>query len=282
MISRRRTQGFTLIELLVVITIIAILAAILFPVFQQSQEKARGADCTNNLAQISKAFIMYRSDYDGYSPLAILHSNPIAQQTWYAQLYVYIKDWRVFVCPSVPDLNGVVGDPSGALAPGLPGASIGYYYNAAYYSSPSIAPDNSSATGPGGDSYSTPPKGLSDTRVKDPSGTIVLLDGPNIPVVDTSVMDPEARAYNFNTAEAAIHLRESALQFGPQGQSPNPDNPDMTYRHNNFLNVLFFDGHVRPEPLSTVLSPPASDQSGARLVHWTVEDDTDVQAAPKQ
>src|SRR5262245_2413112 len=63
-----RGRGFTLIELLVVIAIIAILAAILFPVFAQARERARSATCTSNLKQIGNAFLMYLQDYDGSAP----------------------------------------------------------------------------------------------------------------------------------------------------------------------------------------------------------------------
>ena len=63
-----KRRGFTLIELLVVIAIIAILAAILFPVFAQAREKARQASCTSNLKQLTLAFAVYRADYDGRLP----------------------------------------------------------------------------------------------------------------------------------------------------------------------------------------------------------------------
>src|SRR5206468_2013279 len=63
-----RRNGFTLIELLVVIAIIAILAAILFPVFAQARDKARQADCMSNLKQLGTACAMYANDYDGYFP----------------------------------------------------------------------------------------------------------------------------------------------------------------------------------------------------------------------
>ena len=66
--GKRQHSGFTLIELLVVIAIIAILAAILFPVFSKAKEKARQATCTSNLKQIGNAVLMYSQDYDGYGP----------------------------------------------------------------------------------------------------------------------------------------------------------------------------------------------------------------------
>src|SRR2546426_10942976 len=66
----KRNRGFTLIELLVVIAIIAILAAILFPVFAQARDKARQAACTSNLRQIGTVLVMYSQDYDGWYPPA--------------------------------------------------------------------------------------------------------------------------------------------------------------------------------------------------------------------
>src|SRR5436190_23066579 len=72
----RRNNGFTLIELLVVIAIIAILAAILFPVFAQAREKGRQTACLNNCKQLGVALMMYSADYDDTLPPAKIGSTP--------------------------------------------------------------------------------------------------------------------------------------------------------------------------------------------------------------
>ena len=74
--------GFTLIELLVVIAIIAILAAILFPVFARAREKARSTRCVANLKQLGNAFTMYMDDYDGYYPWGVDPADANLPQIW--------------------------------------------------------------------------------------------------------------------------------------------------------------------------------------------------------
>jgi len=97
----RRSSGFTLIELLVVIAIIAVLAAILFPVFARAREKARAASCTSNLKQLGLAVMMYAQDWDETLPVAFSGIN-WWQGTWKERVFPYVKNIQVYACPSAP------------------------------------------------------------------------------------------------------------------------------------------------------------------------------------
>lgn len=94
-------RAFTLIELLVVIAIIAILAAILFPVFAQAREKARQAACLSNCKQLGTALMMYAQDNDEVLPLVLYGSA----YSWDQQIMTYVKNTGVFHCPSAPTEN---------------------------------------------------------------------------------------------------------------------------------------------------------------------------------
>ncbi len=104
-------RGFTLIELLVVIAIIAILAAILFPVFARAREKARQTNCLSNLKELGLAALMYVEDYDE-DMLNHITLTPGDYKVWPQQLYPYVKNRDIFTCPSNPAGKwGDVADP---------------------------------------------------------------------------------------------------------------------------------------------------------------------------
>jgi prepilin-type N-terminal cleavage/methylation domain-containing protein/prepilin-type processing-associated H-X9-DG protein len=92
-------KAFTLIELLVVIAIIAILAAILFPVFAQARDKARSAACLSNTKQLALGVIQYSQDYDELLPVA--GYNAQCRGRWQWQIYPYVKNQQVFTCPNI-------------------------------------------------------------------------------------------------------------------------------------------------------------------------------------
>lgn len=94
----RDRKGFTLIELLVVIAIIAILAAILFPVFARARDKAEQTNCLSNVKQLSLACLMYSEDYDGYGPSYGMDSTNGIYVWWYMAIEPYIKNTQIFIC----------------------------------------------------------------------------------------------------------------------------------------------------------------------------------------
>lgn len=128
----RRHEGFTLIELLVVIAIIAILAAILFPVFAQAREKARTASCLSNVKEINLAWQMYLQDYDEtLVPLYIptpTDAYPI--HTWAKGIDPYVKSWAIHRCPSAPDTGAEFGGgPNSWWGNQQRHGSVGYNYS---------------------------------------------------------------------------------------------------------------------------------------------------------
>ncbi|MFQ6132527.1 MAG: DUF1559 domain-containing protein [Armatimonadota bacterium] len=98
----RQRAGFTLIELLVVIAIIAILAAILFPVFSRARAKARATACLSNEKQLALAFMQYTMDHDGRFPSVYDDTGPV-RVIWAEKIYPYVRNNQVYACPGGPN-----------------------------------------------------------------------------------------------------------------------------------------------------------------------------------
>ncbi len=129
--------GFTLIELLVVIAIIAILAAILFPVFATAREKARQATSLSNCKQMANGFLMYMQDYDEWLPVSNNGRLPWPRSSyyhnpdivpWWDAIDPYVKNNQVWTCPSDPAPVKYLGGQANRVVPGR-GLSYGQSYH---------------------------------------------------------------------------------------------------------------------------------------------------------
>jgi prepilin-type N-terminal cleavage/methylation domain-containing protein/prepilin-type processing-associated H-X9-DG protein len=157
----RVRRAFTLIELLVVIAIIAILAAILFPVFGRARENARRTSCLSNMKQAGLAFMQYTQDYDDRYPIEQVNlNNGPSPMGWADAIQPYLKSTQIFQCPS----EKTEGDPN-PLANGT-GIYVGTYTDYAY--------NTSMARSQGGNS--TARIGVTQSQLEYPSYTLVLLE----------------------------------------------------------------------------------------------------------
>jgi prepilin-type N-terminal cleavage/methylation domain-containing protein/prepilin-type processing-associated H-X9-DG protein len=223
----RQTLGFTLIELLVVIAIIAILAAILFPVFAQARESARKATCQSNLKQFANAFAMYRSDYDGRFPFGGWYDGANRPRDrsndWNFSVYPYVKNTGVYLCPSSSDIHEL---PNGRADWNR--TSTDYLYNN------HLAQDRN---------------GRQEAVVNAPADCIQLIEGHSDWGRDggadcvTPFSNGQLATNNSMCAEYTTFGRNSSLVTGGLW------GPDRRLwglpRHNGGANAMFVDGHVK-------------------------------------
>ncbi|MCS6860439.1 MAG: DUF1559 domain-containing protein [Abditibacteriales bacterium] len=246
-----RRTGFTLIELLVVIAIIAILAAILMPVFAQAREKARSASCQSNLKQIGLAFRMYTDDYDGMFVPSWMYPNGWAncpRWMWADYVQPYVKNWQILVCPSAPDRRF----PADGSCPSWRNCAqvvycslpLGYAYNEGNPrpgpgSYPNVPPYTQFIPGTNSTNYigmitaSAPDGrgelGVHDAAIDDPAGTIAVVDW-----------------WNRGTPNAVIFaIPRDTDKAGPWNGNNPLGSERVGNRHNNGFNALFADSHVK-------------------------------------
>jgi prepilin-type processing-associated H-X9-DG protein len=235
-----------LIELLVVIAIIAILAAILFPVFAQAREKARQTSCLNNVKQMGTAAMMYVQDYDetfphrvwnngaGYcfdpTPLGVAAgtSNPYCTSLhWYYQITPYLKNTNIFACPSARGNSRDFNRSSNAY--GVP-LRMNYGANGIIFSYT-----------PGDFSPGAPNAGpVAMAAVNTPASTYYIGDG-NSANMDWYWMD-RTRFANLLSGETGGC--DKNRPFYSYSQATNA-NVISNARHSNGSNIVFADGHAQ-------------------------------------
>jgi prepilin-type N-terminal cleavage/methylation domain-containing protein/prepilin-type processing-associated H-X9-DG protein len=235
--NRRSPSAFTLIELLVVIAIIGILAAILFPVFGRARENARRASCQANLKQIGLAIVQYSHDYDERMPFQWYTNAPYGgngdarSNRWMDSVFPYVKNEQMFTCPTTFANNLYMSNPARA-ALGLGGSPYwlgSYVWNVAYWDY------ESSATPPYANVWG-PMNGVAIPKLETPSTTINVME---------RVMNINANAecaFNNATANSSTFL---------SGTFPPAIN-NVGAWHLETTNVLFCDGHVKAEKLTTL------------------------------
>ncbi len=297
--SKNPAKGFTLIELLVVIAIIAILAAILFPVFQKVRENARAISCESNLKQIGVALTQYSQDNDEamvnhyygtweggarYSPAGDAAGQ---HYQWMDAIQPFVKAAQVFNCPDQSG-GGDYLDPADAylsgstpagprtagpnsfgsyvpwtqLADGVPTFRPGSYcMNSAYYNT-----YHGVGRPPVSDAY--PPAVYSLAKLDSPATTIWVADGDGAFSADGyGVKSLGEQRGQFSDTAPPISTWHGSKKLG-----------NLVARHNGKCNILWCDGHVKPMALEVVAGHQSNlpDTNGFNVLsYFTVQADPD-------
>jgi prepilin-type N-terminal cleavage/methylation domain-containing protein/prepilin-type processing-associated H-X9-DG protein len=244
--------AFTLVELLVVIAIIAILAAILFPVFARARENARRASCMSNLKQIGLGMMMYTQDYDDHltpsyvnAPTKMPDGTTHTGALWTDLLYPYTKSVQLFSCPS---------ESTQVWTDGSYDAAIAYGFN---YMKPNVCLAHTSDCGV--DLVNG--TGVSLSAIDDTSGTILITDS-------------KYYIEKFDYVQTAAQIESSANSSGT-GACTHSSGPGYNYagcvsgRHLGTVNVLFVDGHVKSEKTENLVG----SDSVSSWRYWTTNSD---------
>ena len=245
MMKQNRRSGFTLIELLVVIAIIAILAAILFPVFAQAREKARAVSCLSNEKQIGTAIIMYTQDFDenlpNYGGFEFRVQNPLDPNDkpggstgggrwplWQGSIFPYTKSWEVYNCPSDPYRKVTAIDRYYYLS---------YGYNYGYLSTFDDSAGPQRWVGISQAAILRPAQIIcvADNGGKDPANTVYVAGNE----IDPPDADPSTQTF-YGASSVGWGTDNGSYCVGQAGLTGC-----VALRHQDGANFVFCDGHAK-------------------------------------
>lgn len=263
----RSASAFTLIELLVVIAIIAILAAILFPVFARARENARRTSCQSNLKQIGLGMMQYAQDYDETLPAWYNGPSNVSNSTtswkWNDSIYPYVKSEQVFTCPidGAPNNEYVYYTKLTAASNNFLGS---YAVNTMYRLETSYPRAPSGNLG----------KGVNLAAIEDSAGTVWAVDGLK---TDVSPVTSSPALFGWTCLPAGANPASSGCTGGTQpaivvttsGGVPNMQR--VIARHLDTTVVLYTDGHVKSQKLDSLAARRAPD--GVTLAAFTIQND---------
>lgn len=253
---RRNREGFTLIELLVVIAIIAILAAILFPVFARARRAAMKTSCLNNLKQIGTAVNMYESDWDDRYPLVSGPGRQFEEQVygwnwnyrtgtssgerrWFQNVVgPYAKNKKIFMCPAVGD------DQKWAVKDVIDGknGTVTYAYNR-----------HGGTFTPADPKYCAPPSGDASTQ-----GLTLDIDPPTSYWFNTYVTASGQPAKQIaGMSEAICEKTADAPLVWDTPDGFDNGGGESNLAHEDTINVCYADGHAKPYKIPNTKGPAA-------------------------
>jgi prepilin-type N-terminal cleavage/methylation domain-containing protein/prepilin-type processing-associated H-X9-DG protein len=254
-----KKSGFTLIELLVVIAIIAILAAILFPVFAKAREKARQSSCSNNMKQLATALIgTYANDWDERLPSSVLDmaANPLAginSSAWDQQIASYVKSDGVYKCPSNSFKKYSVHQPPTTVNKKTQKTRI-----VSYAMNDQLLGVTQSKVAPK-DRALNKAKGSTLASITNPSGTILLAEMKAVER-NKKPAAPTSKAGMNNSAEIHVPFHVEGPGYVEEATSKTQTAWDDTWgvardMHSGGSVYAFGDGHVKWQRILQTLGP---------------------------